>query len=139
MYTTIAAIMMIFLSCLSSSAQSLDQFLWKNRLIFIMNPDVDQHGDHPQLKTFEGSGPAMKDRDVRIFIVRENEVLDHNGQAVKWIGNTVPDTFYKGIVLIGKDGGIKLKRPFVVSAEEIFDLIDSMPMRRAEMKNSIKD
>ena len=108
-------------------------------MIFILNPDGDQQGDHPQIKAFEGYDAAIMERNILIYVLREKKVYNLKGQPVKWIGRTVPDPFFKGIVLIGKDGGIKLKRPFVVSAGEIFDMIDSMPMRKAEMKRSIKD
>ncbi len=39
------------------------------------------------------------------------------------------------IVLIGKDGGIKLRSPST-SVAQIFELIDTMPMRRAEMREA---
>ena len=42
------------------------------------------------------------------------------------------DTF--AVFLIGKDGGIKMRKEKVVPMEEIFRLIDSMPMRQAEMR-----
>jgi hypothetical protein len=38
------------------------------------------------------------------------------------------------IILIGKDGTIKGKWEKKVSVKEIFDLIDSMPMRKAEIR-----
>ena len=37
-------------------------------------------------------------------------------------------------ILVGKDGGTKLKRHSRVKLEEIFNLIDAMPMRREEMR-----
>lgn len=37
------------------------------------------------------------------------------------------------ITLIGKDGGPKLTRKEPVTAKELFELIDAMPMRQAEM------
>lgn len=108
-------------------------------MIFIVNPDGDQQNNHPQINAFEGYAAAIQERDILIFVLRNKKVFDLDGLPVKWIGRTLPDTSFKGIVLIGKDGGIKLKKPFVLSAEHIFDVIDSMPMRRAEMKGSIKD
>ncbi|MBW2492220.1 MAG: DUF4174 domain-containing protein, partial [Deltaproteobacteria bacterium] len=36
--------------------------------------------------------------------------------------------------LIGKDGGIKLKRNDQIDLETIFELIDSMPMRNDEIR-----
>ena len=36
-------------------------------------------------------------------------------------------------VLIGKDGGVKLRQEELVRPAELFALIDSMPMRKHEM------
>ena len=38
------------------------------------------------------------------------------------------------VLLIGKDGGVKLRSTEPVSTDELFALIDSMPMRRREME-----
>ena len=38
------------------------------------------------------------------------------------------------LILLGKDGSIKLKRNDRVKLDEIFTLIDSMPMRKEEMR-----
>ncbi len=139
MNALITCFIIIPFCCSVSNAQSLDEYHWKNRLIFIVNPVGDQESDHPQINAFEGYAAAIKERDMLIFVLRDKKVFDLDGLLVKWIGKTVPDPSFKGLVLIGKDGGIKLQKPFVVSAKEIFDLIDSMPMRRAEMKGSKKD
>lgn len=38
------------------------------------------------------------------------------------------------IVLIGKDGGEKLRRNGLLSCDELFAVVDAMPMRRTEME-----
>lgn len=38
------------------------------------------------------------------------------------------------IVLIGKDGGEKLRRNSLLTTRELFSMVDVMPMRRAEMR-----
>jgi hypothetical protein len=38
------------------------------------------------------------------------------------------------LILVGKDGGTKLKRSDQVDLREILGLIDSMPMRQNEMR-----
>ena len=38
------------------------------------------------------------------------------------------------VVLIGKDGGEKLRRAVPIPTAELFALVDAMPMRRAEMR-----
>ena len=39
------------------------------------------------------------------------------------------------LVLVGKDGGVKLEQDAVLAPEELFAVIDRMPMRRNEMRN----
>ncbi len=39
-------------------------------------------------------------------------------------------------ILVGRDGGEKLRSSEVVSAEKLFGLIDAMPMRKDEMKRN---
>ena len=43
------------------------------------------------------------------------------------------------VLLLGKDGGVKLRRPGPVPAALIFTLIDDMPMRRAEPRQPRRD
>jgi hypothetical protein len=38
------------------------------------------------------------------------------------------------MILVGKDGGDKLRTSEIVDLEQIFSLIDTMPMRRQEMR-----
>jgi hypothetical protein len=38
------------------------------------------------------------------------------------------------VLLIGKDGGVKLRAEEPLPAAEFFALIDTMPMRRREMR-----
>lgn len=40
------------------------------------------------------------------------------------------------LILVGRDGGEKLRCTGVVSAEKLFGLIDAMPMRKDEIKRS---
>ena len=56
-------------------------------------------------------------------------------QTADYIRNrfSVPPNTFR-LILVGKDGGIKLKRHDQASLEEVFELIDSMPMRQREMR-----
>lgn len=37
-------------------------------------------------------------------------------------------------LLVGRDGGVKLRSPEPVSPEELFERIDEMPLRRRELR-----
>jgi hypothetical protein len=39
------------------------------------------------------------------------------------------------VILIGKDGGVKLRAKTPISIQELFSLIDAMPMRRQELRD----
>lgn len=41
------------------------------------------------------------------------------------------------VLLIGKDGGVKLRSDAPLTARTLFDAIDAMPMRRAEMRRQM--
>jgi hypothetical protein len=38
------------------------------------------------------------------------------------------------MILVGKDGGVKMRAPLDTAVEAIFERIDRMPMRRREMQ-----
>lgn len=88
---------------------SMDQYLWKNRVIITPHLSLEA-----QKKVFNAE--EVKDRDL-VFIATPNQNYDKK-------------TFY----LIGKDGGIKARSQSPFESSYIYRLIDSMPMRQAEMK-----
>ncbi len=121
-----------------AQSQSLDKYLWKNRLLFLNQPQGEDIHLQEQIESFQGREQEIQDRQLLIFVIKGNQVSDINGNPVQLDPGRMAFTSYTGMILIGKDGGIKLQEPFVVEPQRIFNLIDSMPMRRAELKNSEK-
>ena len=76
-----------------------------------------------QLTLLKQDSTGMADRDLILMVVEDRQV--YNEYKVK------PNQFM--LVLIGKDGSEKLRSAKPIDAETIFRLIDSMPMRQAEM------
>ena len=121
-------------------AMDLAQFQWKNRLLFLVAPD----SSNPLFKSLHSELHAqqaeVKDRDLVVFEVLEREASKMNTTPIDpQAADSIRDRFSVSpnifsLILVGKDGGIKLKRYDQVSLEEIFDLIDSMPMRQREMQ-----
>ncbi len=140
----------IFLSLLSmtiprnSTAQSLDDFQWKNRIVLLVDASPDTHALQSQLAKLISDRQALKERDLILFRVTPDAVYTSDGSTSKLKAKRIYndcglDFNFKGTLLLGKDGGVKLKKPFEVSSQEIFDLIDGMPMRRSEMRESRKN
>ena len=118
----------------------LSRFQWKNRLLFLCAPNRN----HPMFVSLHNSLSAQQaevdDRDLVIFEILESDPSSINTQSLASDSalslrkqyNVNPGEF--AVLLVGKDGGIKLKRQDEIQLEEIFALIDAMPMRREEMR-----
>ena len=118
------------------------QFQWKNRLLFLFAPD----SCHPFFETLGAEINAqeaeVKDRDLVVFKALEREpsrmgdtLLDKEAaDAIRKRFAAAPNRFT--VILVGKDGGIKLKRNEQTDLRQIFTLIDSMPMRQNEMRQN---
>jgi hypothetical protein len=123
-----------------SPAMDLDAFKWKNRLIFLFAP----HADDPMLDALRreiSSRPqAVKERDLVVFEILESgdsrmdatPIGPQTATLLRERFGIPPETFT--LILVGKDGGVKLRRNDYVELEAVFALIDSMPMRRNEMR-----
>jgi len=85
---------------------------WRHRVVVIDTPSPQSVDYLRQTKALEAASVGLRERDVVIVT-----------QAAS--------TFR--VRLIGKDGGVKFSRITPVDAETLFDLIDAMPMRQAEL------
>lgn len=108
----------------SAVGQNLNQFLWKNRLLILVG-NTNSKGLVKQKNLFEKNKETLNERDILVF------------EATEQLKNQLNiDNSFQGVLLLGKDGTIKLKKNFVVSIEEIIVLIDGMPMRKAELSRN---
>ena len=121
--------------------QHLRDYQWKQRIILLFTPNPYAAAIKSQAELVQMHKTEFEERDVLIFMVSPHAVssLDHtttglNAAEVYDYSRTV-DTF-SGVVFIGKDGGVKLKGDYEVAPQRIIDLIDSMPMRRAEIRQN---
>ena len=111
---------------LKGSEINLDDFLWINRPIVVL---ADSPGDPrfvEQMRLLREQLPDLKDRDVVVITDTEPSQKTDLRQKLR------PRGFM--LVLIGKDGGIKLRKPSPWNVREISRIIDKMPMRRQEMR-----
>ena len=116
------------------------EFQWKNRLLLLFAPD----SNHPLFKSIHAEIMAQRaeveDRDLVVFEVLERGPSRMNSsqldtETVDEIRKrfAVPRNQFT-LILVGKDGGTKLKRNDQTDLKDIFGLIDSMPMRQNEIQ-----
>ena len=129
------ALFVLMLQLNGMSAQELTEFRWKKRILLIIDSNNDLPARNIQVSKFVARNDEMKERDLDLFVCTGKEVLDKDGLKTNIDPAKMRYGEFQGVILIGKDGGVKLRKKFIVEPGEVFDLIDQMPMRRAEMKN----
>jgi hypothetical protein len=118
----------------------LDEYAWKNRPILVFAPSAEEPAYRTQVRLLIDNAAGCEERDIVLFLLPvegrrtvDGTPVSHGASDLLWKQFRVPvDRF--AILLVGKDGGVKLRSEEPVSADEIFRLIDRMPLRRREMQ-----
>jgi hypothetical protein len=113
---------------------------WEHRffLIFAPSPEYDRYVD--QRRLLEGARGGFAERDLLRGDLFEREAGTFDGGPVSaehaawaWERYGVePGRF--AAVLVGKDGTVKHRSDDPVEPDELYSLIDEMPMRRRDMR-----
>ncbi|NNJ88186.1 MAG: DUF4174 domain-containing protein [Eudoraea sp.] len=117
-------------------AQDLKDFRWKNRILLIMEPEGDLTKGKDQIELFSVYEQEMTERDLIIFVYDGKTMRDKTMKKLSSNVQNIPYKNFQGLILIGKDGGVKFKEGFTIDPMLIFEIIDSMPMRQSEIKNT---
>ena len=105
---------------------NLDDFLWRKRLIVIFADTSNDPRFDTQLELLRDGTDDLIERDVVV-------ITDDDRSSRSTIRETFrPRGFV--VILVGKDGGVKLRKPFPWSVRELSRIIDKMPMRQQEIK-----
>ncbi|MFC3692439.1 DUF4174 domain-containing protein [Chenggangzhangella methanolivorans] len=122
-------------------AAGLDAYLWKSRPVIVFAPERDQPEAADQLKRLAAARATLEDRDMPVFVVTRRQVSPLSGgrapatlnaQDLRKTYGVADDAF--AVVLVGKDGGEKLRSAEPVEAARLTDLVDTMPMRQGEAR-----
>ncbi len=114
-------------------------FAWEKRVLLIFAPHERRADYRQQTAHIEAVGAELRARDLTVIEAFADGSLVIEGQA----RNSAAAGFYRRFavdldefraVLVGKDGTVKLDRNDPVTSADLFALIDSMPMRRLEMR-----
>ena len=110
----------------------LEKYLWKNRVIITFSPSKINFERNKFLNSINKNLCDFNARNI----IHIDLILNTNKQEIKIFersfGNLSLSPIEFRLILIGKDGGIKLNSK-KTSIKDIFNLIDTMPMRKEEM------
>ena len=116
------------------AANDLKDFRWEQRLILLQDPEIT---DFDALRAAEFN---ILERDIFWFALDPDHTVvtsNYTGGISSQLKDSVKAYFSTDstdrVLLIGKDGGVKAREQ-TLDLPELFRLIDSMPMRQAEMR-----
>ncbi|PQJ80792.1 hypothetical protein BTO18_17140 [Polaribacter porphyrae] len=130
----------IFLVFFKSYSQDLQKHRWKNRVVLIFSDSKDDEKLQNQINILSKEKEGLA--EMKLLIYRFSQGFFTTNFNTIWFSSTLKIRKYKKksedfkIVLIGLDGGIKMKQTTLLSAEKLFAIIDGMPMRRSELRNN---
>ena len=122
----------------SAGRTALEKYRWEHRLLLVFAPDADSTLYLRQQQMLLDAKPGLNERDMVIIFVFRDTVATHGRPPAAVAAVDLRDAYGVlphefRVVLIGKDGGVKLRQEEPISMADLFALIDSMPMRKQEM------
>lgn len=127
------------LSHANDSGNPLRSYLWENRLIVVQ---CDEREAADIVRELEAFGDAIEERHIIWFVLTDGELwTNQEADLPEGFADAVRAQIFDSeaeglrVALVGKDGGVK-SMDDSLDLKAIFGRIDSMPMRRAEMRKS---
>ncbi|MEM8789724.1 MAG: DUF4174 domain-containing protein [Pseudomonadota bacterium] len=107
---------------------SLADLQWVARPIVVFADSANDPRLAQQLESFEARAKELEARDVVILVDTDPAAGDDLRSRFR------PRGF--NVLVLGKDGQVKYRKPNPVSVKEVIRLIDRMPLRQQEMRAS---
>ena len=123
----------------SSGSSSMDAYIWKNRPLLIFAPNCEDQILAAQRSEISSHSEELHERDMIVIEIAADHVTINNQdtpdlKATDLRNRYGVDAGETVVLLVGKDGGVKIRQSHVLSAEALFKTIDAMPMRQREMR-----
>lgn len=112
------------------SAPTLEAMRWDKRVVVVFAADEAMAKRQRTLFT-DTSG--MAERNLHRIEVIGDRVSGTSTSAAELRRRLQPEGDF-AVLLIGKDGGVKLRSAEPVTQDQLFAIIDAMPMRASEMR-----
>lgn len=123
----------------AAPSDPVESLLWHARPVVLFAPSPDDPRLQAQLATLRDHRLALQDRRMPVIqvtggLVRSETYHGHRSGSADQLRerfNVDPDAFV--VLLIGLDGDVKRRSATPVEPGGLFDQVDRMPMRRAEL------
>lgn len=132
----------VFFSGMKSFSQEIESYKWEKRVLLIFSDAKNNKKLQQQIEILSKDKKGLKERKLKIYQFSENQFT--TDFSTVWLSSALKTEKYKRksehfkVVLIGLDGGIKLKQNDLLSLEKLVTMIDGMPMRKREVKSKNK-
>ncbi|MEP2030943.1 MAG: DUF4174 domain-containing protein [Paracoccaceae bacterium] len=140
---TLAFVLSAFLGTLAGATGSIDddglplirpaddsdlsEFLWTNRPVVVFADSPSDPRFVQQIELLERELEQLEDRDI--VVLTDADPAANSPLRTK----LRPRGFM--LVLLGKDGGVRLRKPLPWSVRELSRVIDKMPIRQQEVRD----
>jgi len=127
------------MTSITMSAQELSSHQWKDRLLLVLTTDNSKDLYREQMNILNDNTEGLEERKLVIYSVMPQQ-YKKGIEAESWMKSTRLNDRYRQqgedfeVILIGLDGGIKLRQAEILSIEKLFATIDAMPMRSNEIR-----
>ncbi|MEP4249447.1 DUF4174 domain-containing protein [Tateyamaria sp.] len=111
---------------IEGEVDDLSQFVWQNRLVVIFADSPNDPNFGLQVEYLEARIDELDERDILVLTDTDPSVQTALRTKLR------PRGFM--MVLIGKDGEVKLRKPFPWDVRELTRTIDKMPIRQREIR-----
>jgi hypothetical protein len=125
---------------LKSQTNILKKHLWKERVVLFFSQNEENIAAKAQLSIFESDEQGMKERNLVVYQIYGTTGKNPQKTYLSAIEIAALHQYYQPqldgftVILVGKDGGEKLRKNSILALQDLFDTIDAMPMRQSEMK-----
>jgi hypothetical protein len=123
----------------------LKQYHWRNRLLLLFAESGEDASYRETKAELVRLAADVADRDLVVFEVLERGTSLVNGRPITEPAADGLRKEFKApagrflLVLVGKDGTVKRRSETPVPLNQVFEQIDSMPMRQREMRERRAD
>ena len=119
-----------------SIAQRIEAAHWKQRVVLVTAPTPSSkypaYAKQKQLLAAADAG--LRERHVVVLCYPHGEIFPNDENYLRKRYDLSFKSFE--VLLIGKDGGVKLRSTHPLTSAALFATIDQMPMRREEMRRA---